>query len=66
MLRLSLNIVGEDKTNFPHKLLLTDRHVENIRKIFAKKLSTGITLPKTNCLRWYKQDDFLVDVLVRY
>ena len=25
VLRLSLNMVGDDKTNFPHKLLLTNR-----------------------------------------
>ena len=28
-LRLSLNIVGDDENNFPHKLLLTYRQVEN-------------------------------------
>ena len=25
VLRLSSNMIGDDKTNFPHKLLLTDR-----------------------------------------
>ena len=28
-----------DETNFPHKLLLTNRQVANPRKVFAKKLS---------------------------
>ena len=35
VLRLSLNMVGDDKTNFPHKLLVTNRQVENLRKIFC-------------------------------
>ena len=37
VLRLSLNMVGEDETDFPHKLLLTDRQIENRRKAFANK-----------------------------
>ena len=35
VLRLSLNMVGDDKTNFPHKLLVTNRQVENLRKAFC-------------------------------
>ena len=36
-LRISSDMVGNsnDNTNFPHKLLLTDRQVANIRKAFA-------------------------------
>ena len=36
VLRISSNMVGNstDNTNFPHKLLLTNRQVENIRKAF--------------------------------
>ena len=37
VLRLSLNIVGDDKTNFPHKLLITNRQVENLCKAFANR-----------------------------
>ena len=51
VLRLSLNIVGDDKTNFPYKLLLIDRQVENIFKTFANKSSTDINLSKTQLLR---------------
>ena len=40
VLRLSLNMVGDDETNFPHKLLLINRQVENLRKAFASKSST--------------------------
>ena len=44
VLRLSLNIFGDDKTNFPYKLLLTDREVENLCKAFANKSLTDIKL----------------------
>ena len=48
VLRLSSNMIGnsDDKTNFPHKLLLTNRQVSNIRKAFANHLSTDIKLSK--------------------
>ena len=29
----------DDETNFPHKLLLTQRQVENLRKAFVNYLS---------------------------
>ena len=35
VLRLSSNMIGDDETNFPHKLLLTNRQVANLRKAFA-------------------------------
>ena len=47
VLRLSSNIVGDDETNFPHKLALINRQVENPHKAFAKKSSTNINLSKT-------------------
>ena len=37
ILRLSLNMVGDDETNFSHKLLLTNRQATNLRKAFADK-----------------------------
>ena len=44
VLRLSSNMIGhsDDETNFPHKLLLTNRQVANIRKTFANHTSTDI------------------------
>ena len=33
---------SNDETNFPHKLLLTNRKVTNLRKAFANYLSTDI------------------------
>ena len=38
---------SNDETNFPHKLLLTNRRVENLCKAFADYLSTDIKLEKT-------------------
>ena len=35
-----------DKANFPHKLLLTNRQVANLRKSFGNHTSTDIKLPK--------------------
>ena len=38
VLRLSSNMISDfnDKTNFPHKLLLTNRQVANLPKTFVK------------------------------
>ena len=47
VLRLSSNMVGDDETNFPHKLLLTNRQVANLCKAFTNKPSTDIKLSKT-------------------
>ena len=37
VIRLSLNMIGDsnDKGNFPHELLLTNRHISSICKAFA-------------------------------
>ena len=40
-------MIGDDETNFSHKLLLTNRQVLNLRKAFANYLSTNIKLSKT-------------------
>ena len=65
-LRLSSSMVGDNETNVSHKLLLTNRQVANIRKVFANNSSVNIKLSKTNYQRWYNQDDLLVDYLVHY
>ena len=46
VLRLSSNMIGDHESNFPHKLLLTNRQVANLRKTFANKSSTDIKLSK--------------------
>ena len=47
-LRLSSNMIGnsDDETNFPHKLLLTNRQVANLHKAFANDTSADIKLSK--------------------
>ena len=58
-MRFSLNIVGEGETNFPHKLLLTNRQVENLLKAFAYKSSTDINLSKTQLSKTVQSGGFL-------
>ena len=59
VLRLSLNMIGNDETNFPHKSLLTNRQVSNFRKAFANYLSTDIKLSKTQLSKMIQSGDFL-------
>ena len=47
VLRLPSNIIGDNETNFSHKLLLTNRQVSNLCKAFANHLSADIRLSKT-------------------
>ena len=42
VLRLSSHMIGDNKTIFPHKLLLTNRQVSNLRKTFANHSSADI------------------------
>ena len=55
-LRLSSNMIGnsDNETNFPHKLLLTNRQVENHRKAFANHTSTDIKLSKAELTKMQK------------
>ena len=46
VLRFSSNIIGDNQTNFLHKLSLTNRQVSNLRKAFANHSSTDIKLSK--------------------
>ena len=57
--KLSSNMVGDDETNFLHKLLLTNRQVENLRKAFANKSSTDIKLSKTQLSKMVQSGGFL-------
>ena len=64
-LRISSNMVGNsnDNTNFPHKLLLSDRQVANIRKAFANNLSTDVKFSKTQLLKMMQSGGFLGNLL---
>ena len=53
----------DNKSNFPHKLLLTNRQVSNLRKVFANHLSTDIKLSKTQLSKVIQSGGFLVRFL---
>ena len=65
VLRLSSNMIGnsDDKTNFLHKLLLTNKQVANIRKAFANHSSTDIKLSKTQLSKMIQSGGFLGNLL---
>ena len=64
VLRLSSNMIGDDEANFPHKLLLTNRQVSNLRKASADKSSTDIKLSKTQISKMIQSGGFLGRFLV--
>ena len=59
VLRLSSNTIGDDETNIPHKLLLTNRQVPNLRKAFANYLSADIKLSKSQISKMIQLERFL-------
>ena len=52
-------MIGDDESNFPHKLLLFNRQVANFRKAFANCLSTDIKLSETQLSKMIKSGEFL-------
>ena len=50
---------SNDETNFPHKLLLTNRQVTNIRTAFANYLSADIKLSKAQLSKTIQSGGFL-------
>ena len=56
ILGLSSNIISnsDDEANFPHKLLLTNRQVANIRKAFDNRTSTDIKFSKAQLTEMQK------------
>ena len=52
-------MVGDNETNFPNKLLLTNRQIANLHKAFANYLSTDIKLPKTQLSKMIQSGGFL-------
>ena len=64
-IRLSPNMIGDsnDKTNFPHELLLTDRQISSIRKAFANNSSVDIKFSKTQLSKMIQSGGFLGKLL---
>ena len=57
--RLSSNMIHDNETNFPHKLLLTNRQVSNLRKAFANHSSANIKLSKAQLSKMIQSGGFL-------
>ena len=56
---LILSVIGDDETNFLHKLLLTNRQIANLCTAFANYLSTDIKLSKTQISKMIQSRGFL-------
>ena len=52
-------MIGDNETNFPHKLLLTNRQVVNHRKPIAEKSSNYIKSSKTQICKMTQFGGFL-------
>ena len=59
VLWLSSNMIGDNETNLPHKLLSTNRQVSNLCKAFANHSSTDIKLSKTQLSKMIQSGGFL-------
>ena len=66
VLRLSSNTIGDDETNFPYRLLLTNRQVSNLCKAFTNKSSTDIKVSKTQLSKMIQSGGFLGRLLGPY
>ena len=60
-MRLSSNMIGnsDDKINFPHELLLTNRQVANLRRAFSNYLSTDVKLSQAQLSKMILSGEFL-------
>ena len=65
VIRLSLNMIcdSNDKANFPHELLLTNRHAFSIRKAFANNSSVDIKFSKAQLSKMIQSGGFLGKLL---
>ena len=57
--RLLPNMIGDNETNFPNELLLTNRQVSNLRKSFANNSSADIKLSKSQLSKMIQSRGFL-------
>ena len=52
-------MVGDNENNFPHTLLLTNRRVSNLLKVFSDHLSADIKLSKIQLSKMIQSGGFL-------
>ena len=63
--RLSSDIIGDNETNFPHKLLLTNRQVSSLHKSFARHSSADIKLSKNKLSKMIQSGGLLLGPLLK-
>ena len=65
VIRISPNMIGDsnDKGNFPHELLLTNRQVSRICKAFSNNSSTDIKFSKTQLSKMIQSEGLLGKLL---
>ena len=63
VLRLSSNVIVNNETNFPHKLVLTDRQISSLRKSFASNSSADVKLSKAQLSKMIQSGGFLSRLL---
>ena len=65
VIRSSPNMIGDsnDKGDFSHELLLTERQVSSIPKVFANNSSVDIKFSKTQLLKIIQSGEFLGKLL---
>ena len=56
-------MIGDNETIFPYELLLTNRQVSRLRKVFANNSSTSIKLSKNQLSKMIQSEGFLVRLL---
>ena len=56
-------MIRDGETNFPHNLLLTNRQVPNLCKVFTEKSSTDVNLSKTQISKIIQPGEFLDKLL---
>ena len=56
-------MIGNNETNFPHELLLTDRQVSSLHKSFTNNSSADIKLSKTQLSKMIQSGGFLSRLL---
>ena len=59
VLRMSSNMIGNNESNSPHQLSLTNSQVANIRKVFANNYSIDVKLSKTQLSKMMQSGGFL-------
>ena len=52
-------MIGDNETNFPHKLLSTNRQAANLHKAFANHSSADIKFSKTQLSKMIQSGEFL-------